>query len=233
MISTRDDLGIGIYTSAEAAFYARVRAQTMRRWIFGDSRGEAVIDAQLGDTEKVVTFLDFVQALAIRAIRVQYKIPLPKIRGAVEKAQEEFGVKYPLAMPHKTFVFSDRSGKGHGELLIRIESGKLVQLSGRESGNYVIKPVAELYMDHLKFDDRMMPYEFVAWSGEERSIIMNPRRRFGEPIVDPCGYTARTLWEANVDEGGLDAAAVAYGVAREDVALAVSYYDHLKGSDAA
>ena len=41
---------------------------------------------------------------------------------------------------------------------------------------------------------------------------MDPRERFGEPVVERCGYAASTLWEACEIEGGVEEAAKAYGV---------------------
>ncbi len=62
---------------------------------------------------------------------------------------------------------------------------------------------------------------------------MHPDRRFGEPLVTSCGYTARALFESYHAEGGVAAAAEAYGVTREEVELACSYFDHLQGNSAA
>src|SRR4051812_17888165 len=107
MIAANTEFGVGLYTPAEAAFYARVRTQTLNRWLFGDSRGESVVTAQIkSDDEKIVTFRDFVQALAIRSIRTQYpKISLQKVRRAVDLAGEKLGVRHPFARPHKTYVY--------------------------------------------------------------------------------------------------------------------------------
>lgn len=219
-------LGIGLYTPSEAAFYARVHTQTMSRWIHGNAQGQSVVHAELyGDTDKTVTFNDFVQALAIRAIRTQYPIvSIQKIRNAVEAAREERGIIFPLAVPHKTFVITH--GSNRGEIVLDID-GLLIQVSGRKKDQILIGPIAELYLDQITFDELGRPEEYRAWSDPSGSIVMNPHRRFGEPIVDSCGYTAQTLWEASITEGGIDAAADAYGVNRTDVALACTYYDHL------
>lgn len=219
---TKNELGIGVYTPAQAAFYARVRTQTMNRWIFGDEQGKAVVPSELGAIDgKIVTFRDFVQSLAIRAIRTQYqKISLQKIRGAVELAKQQLGVSHPLARPHKTYIYQDK------ELVLEVD-GKLVQLSGKHSRNLMMGPIAELYLDRLNFGEDGFAMSYRAWGIKDRPITMNPKRRFGEPIVESCGYTAETLWQASVAEGGIDAAAKAYGVDQQDVVLACDYYDHL------
>jgi hypothetical protein len=222
MIATATQLGIGIYTPSEAAFYARVRTQTLNRWVFGDSHGEAVISAQIkGEDEKTVTFLDFVQTLAIRAIRTQYpKISLQKIRKAVDLASEKLGVDYPFAREHKTFIYDER------EITLEVE-GHLVALTGKFSQNLLFGPIAELYSTRLTFGDDGLAADFCAWGVGDRSIRMNPKRRFGEPVLIASGYTAHTLWEASIIEGGIAAAARAYGVDEQEVVLACDYYDHL------
>src|SRR5205823_770054 len=87
--------------------------QTMGRWLFGDRQGEAVLRPQLAEAnERIVTFLDFIQALHIRQIRTdtKYRIPLTKIREAIETARETYDVVYPLAMDHTTFLYGKEIG---------------------------------------------------------------------------------------------------------------------------
>lgn len=231
MIATKDILGHGIYSPQEAAFYARVPTQTINRWLFGDSKGERVIEPEFATSEdKVVTFLDFIQAMAIRAIRVQYKIPLPQIRKAVDKAKQEFGVDYPFATQHRTFLMSDQQKEGHGNLVIRLDSGdRLVQISGKSAGNLLLKEIAEPFLMDLHFDpvtglaDKYQPMK-----ENGCYILFDPKQRFGEPLVMPCGYTAQTLFEAIASEGGISNAAKEYGISEDEVRLAYKFIDYLK-----
>lgn len=171
--------------------------------------------------DKVVTFRDFVQIMAVRAIRTQYpNISLQKIRKAVDLCQVQFGIQHPFAVEHRTFVFDNR------EIILEVKD-KLIQISGKHSKNLVIGPIAELYMKRIEFGDDGFAATYRAWGDEKLPIMIDPRRRFGEPIVMSCGITAQTLWEASIVEGGLEAAAKAYGVGLEEVALACDYYDHL------
>jgi uncharacterized protein (DUF433 family) len=99
-------VGVGLYTPAEAALYARVHNSLMNRWLFGDARGNSVIKPQIGviDDEKIITFLDFVQTLAIRAIRQTRKVPLQKIREAIDQAKRLYRIDYPFAIKHTTYL---------------------------------------------------------------------------------------------------------------------------------
>lgn len=79
----RNTLGNGLFTVAEAALYARVSPQMMARWLFGNRKGQSVLHPQFRAESRFVSFLDLVQTLAIREIRIQRKVPLPKFRQAI------------------------------------------------------------------------------------------------------------------------------------------------------
>jgi uncharacterized protein (DUF433 family) len=240
MISKADNLiGIGLYTAEEAALYARVNKRTMNRWVFGDAAGDSVIDAELGRTEeKIVTFLDFVQTMAIRQVRLREKqFPLQKIRKACELAKKKYGLRYPLAArDHRIYLFGPENLK-LCEMLISMgkdEFGRAeyLQISGKKTGNRILTEIAEPFMKGLQFGQSPFAESFRAWEQNDLTIVMDPHQRFGEPFLPSCGYTALALWEAHISEGSVELAAKAYGVTEEEVMLACSYYDHLKGSDA-
>jgi hypothetical protein len=195
MFTIADKIGVGIYSPAEAAFYARVSPRIMTRWVFGDAGGNPVIERQLRDSsEKVVTFLDFVQTLAVREVRNRHGIPLQRIRQGVDEARRHYGIEYPLACEHTIYLFSDQKGKGHGQIVIRRPGDNdrvedhYIQLTGRERRNLLIRPVVEMFLQDLQFDPKTgLASQYSPMSEEGASIVLNPRRRFGEPIVDPGG----------------------------------------------
>lgn len=235
MFAIANKLGIGIYTPAEAAFYARVTRGVMTRWVFGDAKGKPVIERQLQDSkEKVVTFLDFVQTLAVREVRNRSGLSLQRIRQGVDEARNRYGIEYPLARRHTIYLFSDQKGEGHGYILIRISGDdsegedRFIQLTGRGKGNLMMRPVVEMFLQDLQFDPETgLANLYSPMNDGGASIVLNPHRRFGEPIVDPGGYTAETLWHATNTEGGIEAAAEAYGVTIGEVKLANRYFDML------
>jgi uncharacterized protein (DUF433 family) len=218
-------LGIGLYTPEEASLYARVSARMLRRWLYGTSAGEPVIRPQLiaAQEQDLVTFLDFVQAMAIRAVRLIHRVPLQKIRQAIEQAENEYGKSYPFARRHTTYLFGS-------ELVIKLGKDEYVQASGKGARNRMIAKVVELYMEDLGFnpDGLAEAYRAFVWGGYE--VKMNPQVRFGEPLIPSCGYSARALWEAYQSEGSLEATAEAYGVELGEVEVACRYFDHVLGA---
>ncbi|MBS0657721.1 MAG: hypothetical protein JSR82_05665 [Verrucomicrobia bacterium] len=212
----------GLYTPREAAFYARLHPSVLNRWLYGNKSGSRVLHPQLtGTGEKVVTFLDFVQALAVRAIRQQHRIALDKIRQAIERAEAEFGLNYPLARLHTTYLL-DRDIQ-----IVPQIGGHPVQVTGLARGQMSLRPIVEVHLRDLGWNAEGMAASYRAFAWSDREIRMDPARHFGEPVVANCDYGARALWEAAETEGSIEAAAEAYGVQPADVEIACRYYDHL------
>jgi len=237
-------LGIGLYTPSEAALYARVSTQLMTRWIHGTAQGSSVVEAQVHDTtDKVVTFLDLVQALAIRRIRNERPgISLQKIRQAYITARETFKVEYPFALESTRIgVFGPPDRPDHQEIWLCVgkdEEGvhKYFQLTGKKQKNQLIGEVVRTYASRLLFDDttklatKYFPYPTVPASCVQNRIVMEPEVRFGEPYVESCGFTAETLFNAYQSEGSIERAAEISGVAPEEITLAIEYFDYLQAN---
>ena len=85
MVSITDLLGKGMYSVHEAAlFCAASRHDLSSRWLYSSGQGESVIDPQFGNSEeKTISFLDFVQTLAIGRLRTDVRLSLQKIRQAL------------------------------------------------------------------------------------------------------------------------------------------------------
>jgi hypothetical protein len=176
----------------EAAHYARVQTRTMQRWVFGDAASDAVIGSQLaksGESEKLVTFLDFVQVLAIRQVRLkEKKFPLPRIRKACERATNDHGIEYPLAAKdHCIFLFGPKDKPLLCEMVIHFGQDDLgkdryLQLTGRKAGNLVLSEIAEPFMRRIRFGESKWAEEYTAFETDAGRIVMDPHKRFGEPF---------------------------------------------------
>jgi hypothetical protein len=228
-------LGRGLFSVPEAALYARVRPRMMSRWIFGNAGKaprKAVFSPEIASGEKLVSFLDFVQTLAIRAIRLQRKVPLQKIREALASAQKHWNMQYPFAMRHTTYLV--------GKEIVIVpprssleETKEYVRVTGKHKDNYLLKPVVELYLQNLDVDQESgFASGYTAFACRNGvSVKMDPCQRFGEPLL-PSGYAAPTIWEAVDMEGGIEETARAYGIPREEVEAALWFFDYLSGQAA-
>jgi uncharacterized protein (DUF433 family) len=219
-------LGAGLYTLGEAALYARLRPQTLARWFFGSKQGASALDRQLNSDDKVLSFLDFVQALAVRSVRITHRVPLTKIRHAVKIAESEYGIRYPFARMHTTYLVGS-------EIIIKLGEDEYAQISGKHAKNRVIAKVVELYMKDLSFDPEGLAQKYDAFVWNGYTVSMNPHIRFGEPMVVSCGYSASALYDAFKANEDIDLAAREYGVTPFEIEVSIRYFDHLVGNLAA
>ena len=172
-----------------------------------------------------MTFLDLMQAMAIRAIRSQGDATLQAIREAVDSAAKH-GVTYPFARRHTTFIL----GK---TILIDVPGTGLQEASGNTRGQLNMKKIVEVYLKDVGFDAEGLAADYTAFEENEIKIVMQPGYKFGEPVVKPSGHTAWTLWEAVHSEGGVTEAAKAYHVSEAEVLVAYRYVDSIRPATAA
>lgn len=222
-------LGNGMYTVAEAAWYCRVTTAMMTRWLFGTASGESVMVPQFGTEERLVSFLDLVQTLAVREIKIHHKVPLPKIREAIKYAEDKFKLYHPFARHHCTYLYD-------GTLLIRPDQAEddFIEASGRQKGQRRF-PFVEMYLKSLDFTPDGLAYKYRIFASNHSKpvvVTMDPQVRFGEPLL-PSGYTALTIYEAIKTEGGVEQAAKAYGISVEEAEAAYQFADHLSCQAAA
>ncbi len=222
-----DLLGTGLYTVAEASMYARIPSRTLTRWLFGSTEGHRVLRPDF-QGERFITFTDFIQALAVRTIRIRWNIPLQKIRDAVTRASDEFHIEAPLARQRTVFLFG-------GEILIQPQSAApLIQLSGRGHHQQALQQLVEPYLLDISFDSTTgLAASYEAFRYDNETIRMDPKQHLGEPFFPTTGYSPRVLWEAVQSEGSIAAAANAYGVDEKQVEVAFRYLDHLELKSAA
>lgn len=213
----------GLYTVDQAARLARLSPRILRRWFDGTSDAEPAMLRRVPKNDaSVVGFVDLVQALAIRALRKERRLSLQKVRQTV-RAAEQMGIPHPFAQRHKTFLFAD-------DLVIELDNGTLIQVSGQYRQQQLIRPVVELYLTDLEFDVFGRATSYVPLRGEgNRSILIQPSIKFGAPVVMPTGYTVSSLLDAVESEGSVEAAANAFSVHPADVTLALRYDDMLAG----
>lgn len=212
--------GSGVYTAAEAARYAKIPIATLNAWFFGTQKRQPLRRGAIHDDgAKAVTFVEFVEALAIRALRIDHKISLQKIREAITTAKNEYGIDHPFAhKDHKTVLINQ-------DLHIFLGSNEEnpIGLTGKDRGQKSLKPCIEAYMMDLEFDENGLASIYTAYTHNNTHVVLNPARQFGQPVVAENGYSAETLWRAAVTEGGFERAADIYEVTPEAVEAAYRY----------
>jgi uncharacterized protein (DUF433 family) len=212
----------GVYTIDQAARLARLSPRVMKAWMDGEGRQEpAVIRRLPKNTAGVVGFIDLIQALAIRAIRMNRRLSLQKIRETINAAKL-LGIDYPFARKHQTYLFSD-------DVVVRLPDDQLIQVTGRYRQQHLLNPIVELYLDDLSFDDDGLALQYTPLREDGRSIVIDPKMKYGAPVLMPSGFTVGTLVGAVESEGSIEGAADAFGLENADIKFALRYDDLLAG----
>ena len=221
--------GLGVYSVAEAARYARMPTATLNRWFFGTLSAAPMNRSGIEDERnKRISFTDFVEALAIRSLRVDYGVPLQKIKEAIQNAREKHGIEHPFARKDHQTVLIDKDL----HIFLKDLSDNPIGLTGKDLDQVSMKPCIEAYMKDLEYDADGMAHLYRAFAFKNQEVVMNPQIRFGAPVLENSGYTAETLWRAAVAEGSIEKAAELYEVPIEAVEAAYRYWNHEIGTAA-
>lgn len=223
---TKPGLGMGLYTPGEAALYARLKPQTFNRWFFGQGSAQPVATPRIedgGEANRVVTFWDLIQAVAIRNLRRDRKasrMSLQHIRSIVTRC-EEMGVSFPFARRHTLYAYSDR-------LILRTEDDQYVGIEpGVDVGQLYHFKIIEQFLEEIQFGGDRMARVWTPLASPKYEVSLNSDRRFGLPIIEPGGILVDALVQAVESEGSVDAAAEAFETKPEAVKLALKYQDYL------
>jgi len=190
-----DPREVPAYPVSEAARYLRVPRATLRAWAFGQ-RGagkepfQPVIASQ--DTDNgLLSFKNLVAAHVLSALRVQHRIPLQRVRKAIEYLRNETRSKDPLfELP----LLTDGA-----DLFVEAYEG-MVTASRR--GQMALTPILQAYLRRIEYDEkrgvvRLFPFirrrelqtpEILLQ--EPRVVMIDPRISFGRPVL--VGTNIRT-----------------------------------------
>jgi uncharacterized protein (DUF433 family) len=200
------EFGIGAYSLAEAGRLLNVSPTTIRRWLFGYSyhhhgprtEQKPLWRPQYGSDqdEPLLGFRDLLEARIVRGFR-QLHIGLPTIRACLDYARDVVEDDHP---------FSTRRFKTDGRrLFLESKRGVLIDLKVRQ---HVFKRIVEPSFVDLDFDaDAASRWWLLP---KKRTIVIDPARSFGQPIVAETGVPTLRLAQAFGAEGSVERVARIY-----------------------
>lgn len=227
-------VGIGIYSASQAARLTSIPAQSIRRWARGyryPYRGEQrsqdpVIWSQLPELDDsfAIGFLDLMEARFIHAFR-KHGVSLPAIRLAAEKARE---------LMHSNHPFSTHSFKTDGKTIFAeiADEAKDPTLLDLVRSQYAFREVLAPYLYEGTEFEADEPARWRPMPGA-RSIVLDPRRQFGQPIVEREGVRTEVLAAAFHAEQSLERVARWFEVDKRSVRAAVEFEEFLDSRRAA
>lgn len=226
-------LGVGIYSIQEVARLTKVPAPTVRRWVKGYTfvhHGEvrsspAVTSHQLPvfDGTFALGFRGLIEVRVVHAMR-SVGIPWKTIRLAREHAAQIMKSDTPFAsarlMTDGRGVFSFIGGKANDRSLIELSESQ-----------YTFRSFLAPHLVDVEFDTKA---EASRWwpLGSRRSVLLDPQRSFGQPIVRE-GVPTSILAAAAKAGSSVESVAKWYELPVRSVRDAVEFEESLHAKTAA
>jgi uncharacterized protein (DUF433 family) len=217
------------YTVAQASRYLNLPPSTLRSWIKGRpyQAGAKTVRSKplIHVTGGMLSFSQLVEAHLMRALRVDERVRMSKLRTAKLVAERKYGIQH--------LMFSPDLRAAPGELFLE-RYGELINL-GR-SGQLAMWLVWQAHLKRVQWGaqgaNKLFPFlpDFVAiqgFSAEARVndpiISIDPTVSFGRPILVSKGIrTSAIVSRINADEDP-DTVAQDYGIERYEVDAAIAY----------
>ena len=210
------------YTVAEAAHYLCIPKATINAWVKGTTytvRGQQkrfrrVIDLPVKSVN-LLSFYNLAESHVLRVLRTEYNIHLQHIRKALEFIKDRRGWERPLIQERF---------KTDGVSLFIHHLGKLLDTSNPQQ-----RLMEDLLSEHLEriewenaFAARLYPFtRLAARSDAPRSVVIDPQRSFGRPILERLGVTTNVIAERYKAGDSIEKLVKEYGGPQTDIEEAI------------
>lgn len=212
-------LGQGVYTPREAARLVGRTPQQVLRWTRGSGTSEPLWHAhyQFLEDSSEISFLDLVEVRVVSAMRLG-GISMQAIRFAIKLAQEKFQIERPLA---------SQSFRTDGQTILMDaveQDGEYVSLSAKFPGQKVFRAIVQQSLNDLEYEHdlvaRWRPTKF-------KDIVIDPKRVFGDPLLDEYGISTNTLFREFEEFGDISYLSEIYEIPKQAVKQAILFEQFL------
>ena len=176
------------YQIAEAAHYVGVPPSTVRWWVVGRDHYAPIIEPA-SRHPVLLSFLNVVELHVLAAIRRRHKVPLPKVRDAVEFLAERFETNHPL-LDHQLHT--------NGLDLFVEYFGRLVNAS--RDGQVAMREVLSAALARVERDAagvpvRLFPFTRTCHDAAPALVVIDPRIAGGRPVIAGTGHATEEIAE--------------------------------------
>ena len=215
-------IGVGIYTVPDAARLTGLSQAQVRHWINGYSykagavirRIPSVINRQLPklDDETALGFLDLIEMRVIHEL-LKKSFSLQEIRVVHDRAQQLFQSQHPFAVAQ----FKTVNKENAKEIFSEVDAA-LIDVRHKQ---YAIDRIVGPYLEDLDFEGdlarRWWPLK------TDHSVVIDPARRSGQPIVTNEGIATKILYDTYLAERSVEVVADWYEITMESVNGAIAF----------
>ena len=209
-------LNCGLYTLQEASQFSRLTPSRIRRWLKGYSsrQGETVrhsapvLRESLAASSEIseLSFLDLMEMRCVHAF-LDEGVSWPVLRRSADRATARFG-DHPFCR-HR---FQTDGRRIFADIAAQSREAQLVDLFDSQA---VFRRILQPYLYGLEFDgDRVLRW----WPlGDKASVVLDPGRCLGKPIVSRESVPTLVLAQAVRVEGSIQRVAELYEVGVKSV----------------
>lgn len=223
-------LGVGVYTLPQVATLVRLPKATVNS-IVGPTPAEdtpprafpiAIAELDLGEGDKIVTFQGLMDLWVAARLR-RHNLPWPVIRLAAYHASRILKTPHPFT----TGTFRTESKKIF--LSLQQERHKPKTAVDLLNQQQVFEDVIEQSLtDDIVVRDKKGRIARLYPLGLKTKVVLDPERRFGEPIDPDSGVPVKALAGAyHAEKGNLAAAARWFDVSKKSILDAVAFEEWL------
>jgi uncharacterized protein (DUF433 family) len=230
--------GIGLYTVADAARLLRIPRRNIQRWLEGypykarDGARRAkppLWQPQLPADERRIElgFRDLIELRFVSAF-LDAGLGLFTIRSCLVHAREFVGDDHPFSTrlfrtDGRTIFYSfvETAIANPSEVLTDFPNRERAKIVDLRTRNYVFPEVIERTFKDLDIEANVVT-RWRPFRGKG-SIVIDPKRSFGEPIATETGVPTSTIADAVAAEGSEKRVAAMFNIERSAVADAVAF----------
>jgi uncharacterized protein (DUF433 family) len=207
----RDPRELPLYAVGEAAHYLRMPSATLANWLRGSRR---VLNLPPGSGR--MSFQNLVEAHILLAIRRFHKVPMQRVRPAIDFCKKRFHTQHPL-------VTEDFHTNGLDLFVKKV--GAILNVS--QGGQTEMRSALEISLRRVERDTEGLAarlFPFVRdWHEREqpRSIVVDPAIAFGAPVIAGTGIATSVVAGRMRAGETIELIAADYGITGEQVQDAV------------
>ena len=224
-------LAVGSYSPSEVQRLAGVPVTLTRRFLSKYKGDLGLWGGMLGHDQHLdgrwyATFQDMLELRCLRAFH-DAGVTWHRIKRTAEYSRDRFNADYPFS--HRRFL---TEGKG---IFARTEEG-LEQLSGR--GQYSFEEIigpglfAPVEYNDVDLPVRWYPAVEWGWDSNSRTVVVDPLRSFGSPVIIDFGIPTQVLFDSyQAESNDSDRVARIYEIPVASVQIAVAFEQYMAGRE--